>query len=254
MYLSPLYHRDLKGINYPFEGLTSLTIDGSDMSPGLCIELLGRAPNLVDLDILEVRFLPAESTPRHLTIPALRRLHFGRPGEWFWSESSILRLLTLPALQSLVIDIADSGLLDFLTRSAPPLRHLNVRLKADGVLSEGIVACLQLVPGLTDLEILLPHSANSSFDLWTQNSALLPGLQTLVVKEYYDHGMERYHRVLDFLAQRRGSLKSLRLILWDTQSHCKEVWDDAPAAALRAFQSEGIYVHVGTKEINFLSM
>ncbi|KAJ7613008.1 hypothetical protein FB45DRAFT_1112666 [Roridomyces roridus] len=250
LHLSPLHDSDLKLMTYPFDGLRSLTIYGSRISPDLCVELLRRTPNLMDLSLLQVKFHPA-STPMRLTHLTLQSLHLGRPGEWCWSETSILRLLTLPALQSLVIsrnEVAVEDLFNFLTRSAPPLRHLHVRLQEEDAVNDGIVACLQLVPGLIDLDILLGFygDSHSSFDLWARSPKLLPGLRNLVIEEYYNHAAEGYRRVLAFLAERRGRLGSLQLILSD------QVLDDAVAAALRVFRDEGMDIHVGTWQKSFL--
>ncbi|KAJ7613026.1 hypothetical protein FB45DRAFT_1112688 [Roridomyces roridus] len=226
MELSPLHDEDFTGMKYPFMGLTSLTVGQSNVSPDLCVQLLRRAPNLVHLDLYDVGFYAA-SIPTHLTHFTLQRLHFGR------------QLLTLPALQSLVLcryHITEANLLDFLTRSAPPLRHLNLRLKTEDVRSEGIRACLRLVPCLTQLEIMLPDSPHSSFDLWTHSPDLLPLLQNLTIEEFYDHGSEAYARVVNFLAKRRDSLRSLRLIV----PVPAQVLDDAVAAALRVPRDDGM--------------
>ncbi|KAJ7613007.1 hypothetical protein FB45DRAFT_1036539 [Roridomyces roridus] len=128
-------------------------------------------------------------------------------------------------------------------------------IKPADLVGEEIGSCLRLVQGLTDLELVFRHhdsAAHSAFDLWVNNPGVLPNLRCLTIREFYDHGREGYRHALDFLGRRPASLESLRLILWQRQGEA--VLDDAAADALRAFGSEGIYVHVGTSNVNFLSI
>ncbi|KAJ7613013.1 hypothetical protein FB45DRAFT_1112673 [Roridomyces roridus] len=252
MDLSPLHDEDLRLMTHTFDGLTSLTIYRSRIPSDLCVELLRRAPNLVELSFVEVQF-HAASMPRHLTHPTLQHLHFRRPDTYYYSDTAIIQFLTLPALQSLFLsrsDITEEELLDFLARSAPPLRQLHVRLQEDDVCSEAIVASLRLVPELTHLEVIHPDSEYdySTFDLWAHDPYLLPALRNLTIADFYYHGLEGYRRVLDFLAKRRASLRSLQLIVPG------EVLDDATAAALRVFQDEGMDIHVDTGKEDLFSM
>ncbi|KAJ7620943.1 hypothetical protein FB45DRAFT_1061996 [Roridomyces roridus] len=258
LYLPTLHDTSLEGIAR-FGALRSLTIQYADpLSPNLLLDLLRGLPSLVKLETYNIKYSPMQATARQLTHPNLEHLHFGRLEVAQFSETSILPLLTLPALHSLLISrdlISDTDLHRFLVRSSPPLRYLRVQFSGEDFRSETIVACLQLVPTLTDFHILPPYSSGGSdtspspFDLWAIAPHLLPALENLLIQDDFSSATETCRLAVEFLGNRPPSFQSLRLMV----SSNAEYWlEEDVVAALRRFRDEGVRVHLGTGKRNFL--
>ncbi|KAJ7607949.1 hypothetical protein FB45DRAFT_1130723 [Roridomyces roridus] len=253
MELSPTGGTDLGRLTSRahFGGLKSLTIQMLDDSYGSLepfLELLRGAPDLVECNIVGTTFLSASTSLTHST---LQHLRIGTM-EQIFCDAFILRHLTLPSLQTLCVSrygIQVAHLHDFLVRSSPPLTSLQIILRVGDTTNETMRACLGLLGGLTDLGIVLPDAMASSLDLFTSAPHLLPVLQSLTVYEVFGHIQEGCRRILDFLAKRHASLRSFRLIIPDGQ---EEALGNADAPALREFQDQGIQIHVGTEQMNFL--
>ncbi|KAJ7604546.1 hypothetical protein FB45DRAFT_956298, partial [Roridomyces roridus] len=243
-----------------FNTLRFLTIQYAvPLSPSLLLALLRGLPNLIKLEMYNVIYSPMLAMTRHFTHRNLECLHFGYlEGFIRFSDTSILPLLTLPALQSLLISrdrISETDLHHFLVRSSPPLRYLGIQFREQDLRSPTTIACLGLIPTLTDLQILRPHSwsgvvqALSLFELWATAPDLLPALENLSIEADAEPGTDLYARAVEFLGNRRSSLQSLRLIVPFVSQDSLQ--NDA-VAALRVFRDDGVRVHLGTERMNFL--
>ncbi|KAJ7682347.1 hypothetical protein DFH06DRAFT_292781 [Mycena polygramma] len=124
------------------------------------LALLGLAPNLIECtfhDIYPVGYGSA-NTASNLVLPALRRMMFGESeipsGTFRFNDDSVLKLLTLPAVQTLVLPLRNLSLNDllmFLKRSSPPLKELiTLSAKPNSVT---LPECLHLVPTLQHFEM-----------------------------------------------------------------------------------------------------
>ncbi|KAJ7682405.1 hypothetical protein DFH06DRAFT_1160988 [Mycena polygramma] len=167
--------------------LETLTICGSTVGSGefyvpQIIELLISAPNLKECNLIDMHHLSDDEIDGTRVLPALRHLMFGESTEYPRSDDNILRILTLPALQTLRVAlnmISGQDFLSFLRRSSPPLKELALVSHHRSTLIES----LELAPALEHFEML-----NSGFELMnelslalTDSPSLLPDLRSLMI-------------------------------------------------------------------------
>jgi hypothetical protein len=168
----------------PWQQLTKFT--GKSYYVEECLDAIRLMPNLADcaFSAFEERYgdidrLEAVSHPniRHLTL-------LETAPDYDLSSARILRLLTLPALQTLEFsgtDNFDAEELDsFLERSSPPLRKLAVRPLEGGVELQLSSPFLALI-GLVELEIWRParNFLSSFLTTFGCDANLLPQLRKL---------------------------------------------------------------------------
>ncbi|KAJ7604984.1 hypothetical protein FB45DRAFT_1069702 [Roridomyces roridus] len=212
------------------------------------VDMLRAAPNLESCHFASLQYhtSPVEVP---LTCASLRDLRLSlEPSGYGISSAELLLHLTLPALETLYVsqfNIDETEFLKFLIRSSPPLRLLYLWFQIDRVtvLSPGLVACLQTIPSLTDLELLTPLKCSSHIlDTLAATPALLPNLQNITI-----HGRirsaEGYPRVVNFLASRRATMRRLRLVGVDEKS-----FFEAVGPGVREFVDDGIDIVVGLQE------
>ncbi|KAJ7613017.1 hypothetical protein FB45DRAFT_1065143 [Roridomyces roridus] len=248
-------YADVKEMTFPMPALRSLTLASMELSASQALELLRAAPSLVECNFDQVYF-EWDTTPMPLTHPKLRELRFGRL-HLRCCSAELLRYLTLPALRTLAISLSKISVEDlcaFLTRSAPPLRHLHLRVREEDIGDElGIIPVLELMPGLTDLEIVSPApSKRTAFGVFAAAPHLLPGLQNLLVDEQYRHSAEDYQLVLDFLEKRRALMRSLWFVVEEEERVFDSEDEGGVGGALRAFRTEGMRVHFGRYDSYYL--
>ncbi|KAJ7607926.1 hypothetical protein FB45DRAFT_1130633 [Roridomyces roridus] len=234
-------------VDYPFVGLKSLTIDAQEdccISLAYILDILRNSPRLVECNVPHGAF--QFTTERRVSHPALRTLRLGRfnHGNVF---DAVLRYLKLPCLETLGVALADCVYLrKFLSRSRPPLRSLQLYVERDETLGE----CLDLIPGLTHLEICIwdygwggpiPFLA-----LLAEVPECLPALQHLIVHQRSCEG------ILDFLLARRGSLRSLRLeLVLHRQEDLPGDLTDV-ATTVHEFINEGMDIRIERAGVNLL--
>ncbi|KAJ7490704.1 hypothetical protein FB451DRAFT_1220832 [Mycena latifolia] len=171
-----------------FLRLEKLTIapDPYGVSPALkvngCIELMRVAPNLVECDF--DGFFDNHRDCAALTHTSLRRLRLGQQ-EDDDNSASILRHLTLPALQILDMtnfDLPQDVLLSFLRRSAPPLKSLCMVSPWEDWPSQSICRFFRLIPGLTDLNLVVygQHCGLTFLGVLATSIDLLPNLSRFI--------------------------------------------------------------------------
>ncbi|KAJ7364844.1 hypothetical protein DFH08DRAFT_930590 [Mycena albidolilacea] len=215
-----------------------------------CIEILRRAPLLVECEFVYVYCrdgdLPISQPLIHTCLQHLRL----RGATDRSCPENILRHITLPALETLHItdfNIPSADFTSFLARSAPPLRSLSITANYDD-----LGADLRLVPSLTQLTLKCWGSYNYSIDILgslaaSQDSLLLPDLCDLTIlgrfSDYYD-------TLLRVLQNRCRPLASLRIVLPSMTVDDKP--PDHILAALRQFAENGVRIHVGTEDNNFI--
>ncbi|KAJ6610415.1 hypothetical protein B0H10DRAFT_2060660 [Mycena sp. CBHHK59/15] len=183
-------------------------------------------------------------------------------------SAEILSFLALPGLQTLQIldsDDFDDDIFDsFLTRSAPPLRKLCIRLEGT---TEIAVTTFVSIPGLTDLEIWRPDVGFLTdllgFFGWDYN--LLPQLTNLSFLGCICRfpGLPVYH-MLEILEEPLTERWNLRLggdrgvaalqsfrLLWETDFG--DLIDDPdPLLAFKRLAAEGMNVQIESKTKAFI--
>ncbi|KAJ7605017.1 hypothetical protein FB45DRAFT_1069717 [Roridomyces roridus] len=229
-----------QSLDYGFAGLKSFTLGIDDkmieFSCKWILDMLREIPLLAECHLLYLNFRTGNET--EITHLNLRRLRLGEFGPN--TGHYLLKHLTLPSLESFSSHIDLDELHTFLQRSPSPLlRSLHIHVRSG---AGHLPSMLELVPGLTDLDIELPATrrrAPSFLDTLISNPNLLPALQRLVLEERFNHGADGYDRVLRFLSLRRASIRCFELSGWGN-GECSEEF----AAALREFQAEGINVNI----------
>jgi hypothetical protein len=209
-----------------------------------CIEILRRAPLLVECELVYVYCKDGDlPISQPLIHTCLRHLRLGDATDRSCS-ANILRHITLPALETLYMsdfDIPSADFTSFLARSAPPLRSLCITAKHDD-----LEAYLRLVPRLTQLTLkcwAYDFSILSSLAA-IRDSFLLPDLYDLTIHGSFPD--DCYDTLLGVLQCRR--LASLRIV----SPYIKENPPDHILAALRQFAENGVCIHVGTENNNFI--
>ncbi|KAJ7621992.1 hypothetical protein DFH06DRAFT_769854 [Mycena polygramma] len=257
----------------PFPALTTLTIAAHPTKTNSCeslfqvpesVELLRAAPRLVECDFDEVFY--AESHyhlgvhPKPVTHTSLQHLRLGQPHSRALHDTHrngafILRCLTLPALKSLDIanfDIRSSDFIDFLTRSSPPLESLRM------IPSTTLVEHFRFMPSLTELELWRYNCEEEDKNdgylppfLQALGTVLdfLPNLRDLTIRGFFPHD---YRALIVALRRRHGQLQSFQLIFPSYYDDLEPVEDGAAIPALRKLAADGMRIHIGPKDRNFV--
>ncbi|KAJ7613027.1 hypothetical protein FB45DRAFT_1065152 [Roridomyces roridus] len=165
--------------------------------------------------------------------------------------SDILSHLTLPSLRTLRIpepNNRDEVLIDFLTRSRPPLRTLQLASTATETMVE-IARCVPLSRNSTSRysSVFQTYSRSTNLDMF-------PELRSITINATWPHRRPIvYERVLDFLGN-RDAVKTLRIIVDDDDTmNERRVCRHRIYDQFRKFQKGGTKIHVGMPDMNFLS-
>ncbi|KAJ6489181.1 hypothetical protein C8R47DRAFT_1125252 [Mycena vitilis] len=227
---------------------------------------LSRVPRLVECTLYDV-FRPTENilslAPARiqpLVLPRLRSLdlrstYTAEGGEG--SGDQILQYLMLPALEALTLPwntSASADTLNFLRRSSPPLQRLDLGRGRNrfSTLSE-LDGFLRLVPSLTYLALYLGEGTfiEEFFGALAAAPALfLPNLRSLEIQHKRPLSAPAYRKVLHALSIRSPQLGRVKLRC-DTQ-------DLVPGVDVghgwKQLAADGMDVHIGTEDINFLPL
>ncbi|KAJ7687690.1 hypothetical protein B0H17DRAFT_1136049 [Mycena rosella] len=207
----------------PFPLLTTLTIAGVEefssrtsaarqnflCSASATLGMLGLCPNLVECTFDNANF-DRDYAGEILVHSHMQHLKFGKYPHW--SGDSILRHLSLPALETLSISFFNlrlEDLLQFTRRSSPPLQKLIlcnvVMAQWSGSLPE-MEGCLSLLvtalPMLMHRELLRSRSSvvpNHFLTILANSPHLLPNLSTLI----FEFANPSYEKLSSALCARR---------------------------------------------------
>ncbi|KAJ7472172.1 hypothetical protein FB451DRAFT_1559305 [Mycena latifolia] len=217
------------------------------------LELLRRAPNLLECNFDNFH-IHRDQSISPLVLPSLSRLVFGRFEEPFslGGGDGILKSLTLPALKTLGLlmsSITPGDLIAFLTRSSPPLEELYLVLRTDPF--SALDRSFRLVPTLTDLMLYRPGSAfvYAFFVALAEDAqGFLPTLHHLSIQCCPRLSAFSYEALFRALSLRRAQIASVELI-------CALTDASRPSGiAFRQLAADGMKIHIGTKDQNFLSV
>ncbi|KAJ7450024.1 hypothetical protein B0H11DRAFT_324527 [Mycena galericulata] len=229
-----------------FPILKSLRISG-DYDAREAMDVLRVLPDLVEctLDNLTPDSLDHEELLLH------HMQHFKLGG----SEEVVLKRITLPDLKNLsllVPSIEASDLLGFLKRSLPPLRKLSVGTH-DWRMQWGLdemEESFSLIPTLTHLELsyLRPTTALLVVTALSNSPHLLPNLSSLTFRRLIPH-VRWFGELLRALSARRTKIASVTIMV-ETEFDV----DDTPdvIAGLRQLIADGMKIHIGTEQQNFI--
>ncbi|KAJ7858978.1 hypothetical protein B0H13DRAFT_2075542 [Mycena leptocephala] len=272
---------DLQRVEGPFPSLETLAIAAIDRSGALellnniheSVEILRAAPVLLECAFMNIYYAEDFHSfePELLTHTCLQHLRLGKPqnsgvfGEEGSNSAYILRYLTLPALKSLEIanlDIENDEFLSFLTRSSPPLQSLRVVIPTNHGPSYTGMEYLRLLPSLTDLDLFCPptfpidnHPPLSTFlKMLGDAGDVLPRLRNLTILTRSAYISEHTHlesmtsALAARSASRHGSLQCLRLVFptYDAMPNANVIF------AIRPFAKDGMHIHVGPEDCNFI--
>ncbi|KAJ7102813.1 hypothetical protein C8R44DRAFT_347035 [Mycena epipterygia] len=221
------------------------------------LEILRLAPNLVECTFNDLLMDDNEDVPEKLVLPNLRRMTFGRLEDPTDSDDRILRYLTLPALQALTLQmsgISTRDLTSFFRRSSPPLQ--TVTLDAGIHRSHFVQSdeCLSLLLTLAHFELYSPSTrlVNQLIATLAESPPrLLPALRSMRI-HHYDSALSpaAYETLLRALSIRRAQISCFELI-------CARAEPLEPAMDIRAgfrqLVAEGMQIHIGTPDCNFIS-
>ncbi|KAJ6544637.1 hypothetical protein DFH09DRAFT_990470 [Mycena vulgaris] len=255
---------DLEHLTTPFPSLQTLVIgqgydqgeSGTYSDDGReCIELLRGAPELVDCTFHGLFYHPPHfiiDVSSELSHPTLKHLRLR-------NNTTILLHLTLPGLESLSIlalNISHDAFLAFLTRSSPPLKLLEMLIpwgdEWPGTAVEGL---FRLLPGLTDLCLTLSSFSPPFLEVLAIGSPpqFLPNLRNLTINGL-SRNHSQYEQLVNTLSTRRASrpsqMQTFRLLWPSPQAEYKP--DDSIILLLRQLVADGMEIHIGTEEENFI--
>ncbi|KAJ7463731.1 hypothetical protein FB451DRAFT_1094883 [Mycena latifolia] len=233
-----------------------------------CVEMLRAAPHLVHCTfrgiyyhVDDIHGLASLVNSELIIIhPSLKHLVLGGPD--FPSSAHILRSLTLPAMESLVIshmNIGSGDFLEFLTRSSAPLKSLDMQIARRAARWSGttVERLFRLLSVLTDLQLVFADAEISSFleILATSHGSLaqfLPNLSNLTLRGPPLDRAE-YEKLVTLLSARRASrpsIKTFRGIWWSVTPGY--TLDTDIRVALQQLVTDGMEIHIGTVEENLI--
>jgi hypothetical protein len=188
------------------------------------------------------------------------------------NTADILRYLTLPALKKLDIsylDISSENFISFLTRSSPSLQSFRL-VMPDALmpLHPDLPEYLRLIPSLTKLELFCPSPDRITLATDDGNLFLpflemlgsarnfLPNLSELTLRGYIFEP-EDYDTLIGALTARRASgyagPESFSLIFSDyNEAGDDDAPDDDVIVALQQLVEEGMNIHIGPEDQNFI--
>ncbi|KAJ7149454.1 hypothetical protein C8R43DRAFT_1007175 [Mycena crocata] len=266
LYLSP---QDLRHMETPFPFLKSIRIglvvsddETASLDVPACVAMICAAPSLdectidrysEEVDDHHVR-KGTHLTLKHLTIGTVRGdgLHTDTQD----GSTNILQGLTLPALLTLSIpssELYPQDLLDFLTRSSPPLQTLSMPVSQLTWTLEVVERLCALMPTVVGLIIdFSPAGRSVSLDTFpilgvlADSAVLLPNLRTLTLNGVGMH-QSHYDSLLHWLSARRSlgtQLQTFRLVTRSAASQLPTM------AELRELAADGIDIHIGPEDSN----
>ncbi|KAJ7682345.1 hypothetical protein DFH06DRAFT_292729 [Mycena polygramma] len=217
------------------------------------LDLLGLARNLVECTFQGIAHDKIEESTAKILLPSLCRLKFGEPTERPSGDASVLKFLTLPALQTLD-GVFDHNLLSFLERSSPPLKEWVIAYGFRGENLAQLLKCLGLVLSLEVFEVW-----RSGSDLLNQllaalaNPSLVPDLQTVRIVNAYKSGAvvalgpdSYWKTLLRVLASR----PKIRIVHVEMDEHAEFIPSADILTAFRELMMGGLQIYIGIVGVN----
>ncbi|KAJ7933971.1 hypothetical protein B0H13DRAFT_2650441 [Mycena leptocephala] len=213
------------------------------------LDLLRRAPSLVECSFECLRFdglldvQHVEDTAGGLILPTLRQLTFG-----IHDPDSILRRLSLPAVEKLSLslcDVSGGDLLSFLIRSSPPLQELDMGHNSAALDFTQLAECFRLVPTLTCFKAWRPggEGVDALFAALAESPSVLPNLQTLMIFIDNNSASESsWKTLLRSLSARRTQLQKVHIYV--RRNPYLSIPEAEILAAFRELAADGIDVYV----------
>ncbi|KAJ7678784.1 hypothetical protein B0H17DRAFT_1182298 [Mycena rosella] len=221
------------------------------------LDILRVAPNLVECTFYNLSTCN-DSRTGNLLLPSLRFLAFR--GEFQFSDDEILKLLTLPALETLALTMVTVSLNDlasFLKRSSPLLQNLIMirRYTYQELDFTQLDECLRLVPTLTHLELSgRGEYPAPMFTSLADSPSLLPNLLSIQIncpQQTITHLL--YSALVRALSARRTQIICCK-INWEDGT--EPAFAEEPHAhireALRGFAADGMQIQLGSRSRNYL--
>ncbi|KAJ6510674.1 hypothetical protein C8R45DRAFT_1161503 [Mycena sanguinolenta] len=212
------------------------------------IQLLRRAPNIIECFFDSVDFLDFDDPKKLLLLPTLRRLDFADG-----TDDDFLNYLSLPALQTLTLSmciVSFNDVLRFLKRSVPPLEELTMSWRdPDFTL---LHECLDVIPTLSRLELSAGTNSQVVDNLCAavaNSPSLLPNLHTLTVHIYGTSSNDIPHSFWGTLLRAVSTRRiDLRLFGGFTAP------PDEVLVPFRQLAMDGIQIHIGCEESNLVAV
>ncbi|KAJ7643596.1 hypothetical protein FB45DRAFT_278494 [Roridomyces roridus] len=254
---------DLSRVSGQYSALNELMIGGehkTGFTIGIreCIEFLEAAPSVSRCHFLNVaHFSEDDSSIPVLSHPFLQHIFFGLDCDInvasmsLYSHPTMLRYLTLPNLKTLVIPRLESPsrqIVEFLSRSSPPLQDLRLRVTRISDMAElyTLPKYFQHVPELKNFE--LGFGPFILFDV-LQAVRLLRNPQHITIFNSVDHSGQ-YKEILDIILAHRTSMQSFRLLSRADLYPKNPVCPDDIANVLRELVRDGMVIQIGLPEWN----
>ncbi|KAJ7692160.1 hypothetical protein B0H17DRAFT_1179422 [Mycena rosella] len=242
----------------PFPLLKTLTIAGGEqftsiINPVRCsasatLGMLLLCPNLVECTFDKAVF-QQDYSGEMIVHAHMQHLEFGK--DLSWSDDSLLRNLCLPGLETLSIpflDLRHDDLLQFSSRSSPPLQKLVLRHVLRWSLHE-MEELLSILSTLAHFELVRPQGVaapNNFLTILTNSPHLLPNLSTIIFQDC--NVTVSYPNLLSALLARRTQLQIVHI----TGSGCTPFPSEDITVQLCQLVAEGMSIHVGTIEQNYI--
>ncbi|KAJ7858990.1 hypothetical protein B0H13DRAFT_2672428 [Mycena leptocephala] len=254
--LGPEDLRQILPVSFP--SLKTLTVSADNWPQAdfpnaeIFVEILRSAPELLECEFDEIIFGELDSNLEPWTHACLQALRLGKPQDCARNENNIntadiLRYLTLPALKKLDIsylDISSENFISFLTRSSPPLQSFRL-------LELFCPSPDRITHATDDGNLFLPF-----LEMLGSARNFLPNLSELTLRGYIFEP-EDYDTLIGALTARRASgyagPESFSLIFSDyNEADDDDAPDDDVIVALQQLVEEGMNIHVGPEDQNFI--
>ncbi|KAJ6542066.1 hypothetical protein DFH09DRAFT_991011 [Mycena vulgaris] len=243
----------------PFVFLKTLTITGLALDEyeatlqltSTTLDILRASPNLVECTFDLVVYTGDDYTDGELLVlPHMKHLKFGTYPHSYSTEL-ILNYLSTPLLQTLHVPSDAQGqeaLIRFLKRSSPPLQNIVMGSYMAVVDFSGneMEEWLSLLPELTHLEIYHPSklTADHIITILADSPGVVPKLSSLTLGRVPSDALW-YQKLATTLSVRRKQIKFVRIS--DSARPAEEI-----CVSLRQLAAEGMSIHIGTGEHNYI--
>ncbi|KAJ6525041.1 hypothetical protein DFH09DRAFT_1372016 [Mycena vulgaris] len=248
----------------PFTFLKTLTIAGlgGDVDAQLTattLQMLRAFPNLVECTFdrifyAEDVYAEDDNVEEHeLVFPHLEHLKFGNYPDSY-SSDLIMTYISTPCLQTLHLPLYDlnlPGLLEFLKRCSPPLRKIVLGSDASMLVCtmNQMEECLALLPQLTQVELIRPtdHVADRFVMILADSPHLVPTLSNVSLRRF-NPTPTWYQKLSTALSVRHQHIDFVQVEL----SSRHESPAEDTCVALRQLAADGMSIHIGTAQHNYI--
>ncbi|KAJ6542068.1 hypothetical protein DFH09DRAFT_1041416 [Mycena vulgaris] len=217
------------------------------------LQMLRAFPNLVECTFDHVFYARDDSIGEDVPVfPHLEHLKFGNYPDSY-SSDLIMTYISTPRLQTLHVPLYDQNITDlllFLKRCSPPLQKIRLGSYASLFFCtmNQTEECLALLPQLTHVELIRPtdHAADCFVAILADSPHLVPTLSSVSLR-WFNPSVTWYQKLATALSVRHQHIDFMQVELSRHESPAEDI-----CVALRQLAADGMSIHIGTAQHNYI--